>query len=146
MFYIIVFIDMCSYSSSSPFSLFWSNGLFHMSQETLVGWVFLDNVNTSTHFGLIVILEWFYNNMLMKISCNVNIIRLGCTFPIKYGDWSYIYLFKDRPIVVSWCGRLGNIAWVELTLDKNFIVIFFILYCSQLWNCQIWVKGKTWWY
>lgn len=142
MLYIIVSVDMCSYSSSSPFSLFWSNGLFIMSQETLVGWVFLDNANTSTHFGLIVILEWFYNNMLMKISCNINIIRLGCTFPIKYGDWhSNICLFKDRPIVASWCGRWGNIAWVELTLERNFI-----LYRSQLWNCQIWVKGKAWWY
>jgi hypothetical protein len=131
MFYIIVSIDMCSYSSSSPFSLFRSNGLFYMSQETLMGWVFLDNVNASNHFGFIVILEWFYNNMLMKISCNVNIIRLGCTFTIKYGDWySNICLFKDRPIVTSWCGRLGNIAWVELTLDRNFIIIFFILYCS----------------
>lgn len=93
---------MCSYSSSSPFSLFRSNGLFYMSQETLMGWVFLDNVNASNHFGFIVILEWFYNNMLMKISCNVNIIRLGCTFTIKYGDWySNICLFKDRPIVTS---------------------------------------------
>ncbi len=147
MFYIIISIDMCSYSSSNPFSLFWSNGLFYMSQETLVGWVFLNNVNTSTHFGLIIILKWFYIYMLMKLSCNINIIRLGCTFPIKYGDWySNICLFKDRPTVASWCGRLGNIAWMELTLDGNFIIKFFILYWSQLWSCQILMKGKTWWY
>lgn len=124
MFYIIVSVDMCFYSSSNPFSLFWSN-FYSISQETSVGWVFLDNMRTSTHFGLIVILKWFYNNMLIKISWNVNIIRLGCTFPIKYGDWyPNICLFKNRPIVASWYGRLGNIAWMEFTLDKNFIIIF----------------------